>query len=544
MSLTIKYSDPRGLEEPAVLVSLGSNIRFGDLGLALNAAQGEPAISTVEIDDPGGIYTFAGLRAFDVRETSAASNNQMIGRFAIQDREIHRNPERGFITGADRSWAMDLTDYNWHLGKRILVDADANRAAESAGDRITWLLNSAAHISLNDYGHVTYPAHLMDATDYRGQRANDVLADCSVEGQFNFWCDFNEAHGRPELFFIDPNDSTDTYAASITISNVLSDVDSSLTFAPYEDATLRRSPTRIAFGVYLAYANGAVYQRNTTTGDQYGQQDQAAPLSNVKTAARADRVATVFLNKNDSETDVITCAIKVPRAQVNDVRHGQLMQVRFSHLPGYETAQIVRVTRKQVIQEDEGGQGYYRIGLEMVPLDPPVAVGTGSGTTVDYEGAVFAGLKQASIYGVSSPHFLGFTHTYDQDLAGWGKIPVTGPIHTNGSVDPYLQVVADAAMTVRLQARSQYSNVYIPAKTFTLNITVNGVVVGTSSQVAGPGFFPGDLTVDVRNYHLAAGDIVSVTGTLSDDWGGSGSNSQYLWVFRGDYTSFIGITGP
>ncbi len=303
MSLVVRYSDPRGLEEPTVQVALGSNIRYGTLGLAMSAELGDPAMSTVELDDPGGILNIVGLRALDFRETSAPSNNTVIVRGAIQDREVHRDPSKSSIVGADRIWSVDMTDYNWHLGKRILVDGDANRPAETPGDRIRWLLHQAAHISLNDYGHVTYPTTpTLEPNDYRGQRASDLLADCAVEGQYNFWCDFNEAHGTPELFFHDPNNAADTYAATISISNVLTDVDSTLTFAPSEDATLRRSPSRIAYGVYLPWSNGAVYVRKDSTADQFGGLDQSAPMANVKSAARATRIANRFLNDNDEET--------------------------------------------------------------------------------------------------------------------------------------------------------------------------------------------------------------------------------------------------
>ena len=249
MTLFLKYSDPQGIEQPTVLVSLGSNIRFGDLGLAMSAELGTPEVSTVEIDDPGGIYSFVGYRAFDVRETAAASNNQMIGRFVIQDRTVSRSPERAFLTGTDRLWQVNLTDYNWHVGKRILIDADAKRPAETAGDRLRWLLNNAAHISLNDYGHVAYPSAQLDAHDYRGETAGTALSDCCIEDQYDFWVDYNEAHGRPELFFLDPNGTS--YTSTLTISNDVGDVADAPTtcFYPYMDASLNRSPTRVAFGV-------------------------------------------------------------------------------------------------------------------------------------------------------------------------------------------------------------------------------------------------------------------------------------------------------
>jgi len=151
MSLRFRYSDPKGIDEPAAWTALGSNIRFGEGGFALSAELAEAAVSGVEIEDPGGLYDFQGLRAFEVAETSAASNNQIIGRFVISDQKIGRSKDRALLTGADRLWSIDLADYNWHAGKRVLVDQDSNRPEETAGDRLRWLINDAAHINLNDY---------------------------------------------------------------------------------------------------------------------------------------------------------------------------------------------------------------------------------------------------------------------------------------------------------------------------------------------------------------------------------------------------------
>jgi hypothetical protein len=189
------------------------------------------------------------------------------------------------------------------------------------------------------------PPTQLDAHDYRGQRATTCSRTAASRASYLFWCDFNEAHGKPELFFIDPNNAADTYAATITISNVLADVDNALTFAPYEDASMERSTERHRLRRLPRLRQRRVYVRKDSRASSSAQDQRGADV-HVNTAAKATRVATVFLNENDSESDRITCAIKVPAAQVNDVRHGQLIQVRFSHLPGYETAQIVRVLRK------------------------------------------------------------------------------------------------------------------------------------------------------------------------------------------------------
>ena len=401
MGIVLRYSDPNGVEEPSTLVAVASNTRFGTLSFSNNAMVGEAAVSNVTIEDPGGIYSFVGLRAFDVRESSAPSNNSVIGRFAVQDRKVSRSPEHALIVGASRQWTLDLVDYNWHLGKRILTDSDAKRPDETAGDRIRWLLKSAAHFALYDYGYVTYPSDQMEACDYRGQRPLDLLADCAVESGYNFWCDYNEAHGRPELFFMDPGSGD--YPSNYRISNVLSDIDSTTTFAPYEDAELTRSATKIAYGVYLAYEGGSVYVRKDVTGEQFAKLDQSAPMSNVKKKARARRIANHFLNDNDEEDDMISVSIKMPLALVNGIRHGQLVNVRFSHLPGYESFTPVRVLRRSVIQEDEGGTDHYRLQLELSPSGSAAGVAVPDVKWIFYkeQGGIYQADVQASDDGAS-----------------------------------------------------------------------------------------------------------------------------------------------
>lgn len=390
MPLVFTYSDPGGIEEPAVSVSLSSNsVRFGTLQLAEAASVGEAATSGLEVDDPDGTWDFVGLRQLLVRETSAPSNNQIVLSGIIQDRKVSRDDS--MLTGAARRWSIDLTDYNYHLGKRVFTDADAKRPAETAGDRLRWLLSSAAGISwsMYDLGHVTYPTTNLDATDYRGQRPTDLLADCAVEGGYNFWLGYNEAAGKPELFFMHPGSVE--YDSGVTISNDPSEVDDVVGFAPSDDAELTRSPSRIAFGVYLAYAKGSVYVRNQTTGAQFAKVDQTAPMSNVKTEARATRVANRFLAVHDTEEDKISCSIWVPAASVNAVRPGHLVWARFAHFPGYDdTAVPMRVDRRVVAQDPETGayidvddsEIRYRLDLELseatdYPVDPPAPANCG-----------------------------------------------------------------------------------------------------------------------------------------------------------------------
>jgi hypothetical protein len=536
MSLLFRYSDPKGIDEPATLTALGSNVRWGKWAVSESADLGSPAMSTVDLDDDAAAFSFVGLRALEIRETSAPSNNQIVGRFVIQDRTVRRGPSS--LTGATRMWSMDLVDYNWHLGKRVFTDSDANRPRETPGDRIRWLLHHAAHINLHDMGHVTYPSSpVLDANDYRGQRPTDLLADCCIEGQYNYWVDFNEALGRPELFFMDP-DSAD-YASDVYISNDLDDVDQTVVFAPAEDTELRRSAARVAYGVYLAYQGGAVYVRNDTVGEQFAKIDQTAPMSNVKTAARARRVAQKFLNVNDTEDDRIRTSILVPRAQVNDIRHGHLLGVKFTHLPGYETWTATRVLNRAIAQEEVGGEDYYRLLLELVPCaatapEPPVPPFTGQAFAAlinhfDQDLPGGTGSENPALF--ASDGTLGVP-------AGWYAEPqVSSAMTINGSAGEWRTITANYPMTVRIEATLFFYEVTVADDcTVTMQILVNGAAIATETHNKVGSGVNVQFYLNVPSHDLAAGDVVSVRTAwdgIGYGWTGGPQNESFLRVGRG-----------
>jgi hypothetical protein len=518
MSLVIAYSDPGGLENPVTNVAITDHIGWGTVGLAMSAAFGNPDMSTIEIEDPLGIYDFQGLRALYVNETSAPSNNRVIGQFVIQDRNVGRDAGRALLTAQGRLWSLDVTDYNWHLGKRILHDADANRPVETAGDRLRWLLHHADGVSLYDYGHVRYPTAQVDAVDFRGQRVIDVLADCAIEEQFNFFCDYNEAHGRPELFFYNPNTTFIAYEASIGISNVMTEVDTGggLVFYPYRDGKLRRSPARIAYGVHLPYANGYVYVRRDSTGAAFAKLDQAAPMANVKSEARARRIANRFLDDHDEETDIIECAIKVPRALVNAVRQGQTIPARFQHLPGYEDTTLLRVVKRTVSQEQELGDTHYLIGLELSPLSPPVsgtlpeptpAPGTTSGGILYQPGRTGPPNTSFNIFWGSTGDNPGIGYGIrPRDATNFDYIdavPTVGgwEILHNSTLDIAMQLsIADATGSPR---------------TFNVQMRQNGSVIASDSYT-GTGFVGHFFNLNVSDLVCTAGDLLTVTMTTSE----------------------------
>lgn len=407
MPLVFKYHSPGNEAEEPGYVDLGDEVvRWGDFAVMQYAQTGETAQSGVELDDPDGALDIVGLRAFSIYESSAPSNSQLIGVFRVADRTVRRMESFGSNASLSRVWSVDLMDANWYLANRILVDADSNRPEETGGDRLRWLLRYADHVYFNDFGHCDYPTTNMDANDYRGQTAKDVLADISAATGYNFWLEVNEARNKQELFFQKP--SSTEYASTIRISNDFADVDGTTTFAPNMDAELRRSPDKIAFGVYVPYAKGSVYVRNQATGAAFAKVDKTAPNSNIKKATTARNYGTRFLNDNNEEEDRISCWIIVPEAQVNDLRAGHLTSVKFTHFPGYEDFVLVRVLHRTITQDPAyAGSGYYRLDLELSPLGvTPVACSTSLLTAVSQTHSV-TGSDGTESWAASDPALSG-----------------------------------------------------------------------------------------------------------------------------------------
>lgn len=395
MSLRWYWGPPGGgVEEIDTAILAGSvqgQEQSGDLGNA--------GMSSIVFDNPGGTLAISGLRPFKMVEDTAPADNQVIWYGFIGDREYARDPERGMLTGADSVITAELVDQNGVLAWPILTQASANRKAETAATRLTWLL-AQSNCYVNDYGKVHAPTLSMDATDYRGQTPMDVLSDIAIQSGYAYSSYYDETEGAYGLWLDDPDSANDV--SVLRISNVLGDADNAITFAPTKDAKLKRSPSRVAGGVYLPYAKGAVYRKNLAARVEFGLIDRAAPMSSVKTKAKAIAAADRFLAQSDEEDDVITVTVRQPAATVNLARPLQRIWVKFSHLPGYDDDFTpVRIVSRSVAQSDDDRTSYeitytlspvaavveparlvqhvawngYPAGLSYITLDSPPAEG-------------------------------------------------------------------------------------------------------------------------------------------------------------------------
>lgn len=398
VALTFTYYSPT----VGVIVGWSENlgtdtVRLGSLSLSCAAEQGDAAVSDIQLDDPDADVghdgdAIVGLKQMAVTESAAPVGRRRVWTGYVADRTYSRGSTTGstsLIVDAARVIDVSVVDINAFLSFRIFHESDANRPAETDIERVTWLLShSYVSSTLIDHGLVDSSGGVdMDETDYRGQKPVDILNDCAQQSGRNYYVYYHEASGDFALAYFRAIDTVNLISSDdFRLSNVLTDVDNDVTFAPTQDAKLVRDPSRIASAVYMPYSGGNVYRSNSDTQEQFGPRDVAAPAANVKTAAKANARADRYLEENASEDDRLTIAARLPKAHVNDWYQGEAVQVRLSHLPGYEEFRYVRALRRTV-QQDMLTPEYYLVEWECTPL-----VGTPSG-------AVDAGLVGVSYSG-------------------------------------------------------------------------------------------------------------------------------------------------
>lgn len=299
----------------------------------------------IQLEDPDGDLVFNGWKTFMVTEDDCAEQVTWVGYMG--QRTIRRGTSDK--TGAARTITCDLYDLNAIMGFRVLHTASAKRPQETEAARITWLLGSEAMDGIVfDNGYVSTNAQVFDEADFRGQYALDVLASLgsSAKQAYVFW-DSSAASGEEVTLWYNPP-SVANRVSTLAISNVLSDVDDVTTFAPMIDAELVRRPEETYSGVYLTYANGELYTESATTAANFVARDGRYDSSRIGRASTAAGTAANYLVAQGQEFDEITCTVRLPSDKVNLLLAGMQLDVRFSHLPGYETATAARVEQRTV----------------------------------------------------------------------------------------------------------------------------------------------------------------------------------------------------
>jgi len=352
-----------------IYTDISSYFRLYQLDVSMNAEEGSVNQSTIQADDPTGVFDIVGTRRLVISDDTASSSNTRIWDGYVAGRRVHRGDSQ--LTGTARVWDIDLVDINSLLALRVITGTDANRPAETDVARVQWLYgsNENAHITDSLYLNTSGPI-AMDAADYRGQRFNQVLDDCAQASGKNYFVWWREEVAKLSLWY-DFASST-SYSSPLRLSNVATEVDSVLTFAISPDTELSRSPDRVNSGAYLPFDGGAVYVQNTATANSFVRRDANMPSENVKTTAKATARANRYLLEMNTEEDVITATVQLPAAQVNFIMQGMRVQVKASHLPGYGTLfQWLRVLNRSVQQVSEE---FYDVKMELSQPYPPQVI--------------------------------------------------------------------------------------------------------------------------------------------------------------------------
>jgi hypothetical protein len=364
-------------------VRLNNDAAQGVIGLPQSAWYGEPASAGVRIDDPLGELDLRGWHTFTHDETSCTGNERTFSGWIIG-----RTVDRGSLppVEASRVWDCTIVDLNAAFGFEVFRASSAKRPEETDIERVAWAQASApmAGTPLNDNGRFNTTDNPVNfgPADYVTQYPLNLFESVAGTSGKNFYAYFDQTANEPSLHY----DLIDAAPAStLRISNVMADTDST-TFYPFMDGQLSRDPTMQVTGILFGFLGGQyVYGRNEALIDALSPtefspvnflRDAVYTTDRVGKVATANSLLQAQLAARAVEIDTITCAIRVPASQVNLLMAGDAVDVKFSHLPGYEDFVSVPVIRRNVVPSP-GRRDMYDIHLEL--SNEIQAVGPGGG---------------------------------------------------------------------------------------------------------------------------------------------------------------------
>ena len=349
------------------------------LNIGHRAEMGEETTGGIPLEDPDGTLTIVGHRPVTVEEDECAQPRLFTGWTATRD--MGRKYEDALIVSDARIVDTTIVDINEAFSFRQITGADGNRPQETWQARCTWILGSDYLDGLVDTSEdfIVTNTVLMDPADYRSGYPVAVMNDLSDRSgnAYTFFLFYRPSNGLITLFFDNP--TSYIAACTLSISNVLADVDYAAVFPPDNVAVLAREPDLTYSGVTVEYNDGTMklYRRRPSTETAYIRRETTIQRPYTKGLATATAQAEKWLDKHSVETDRITCSIQVPAASVGLIQAGQSIQARFSHLglpysaAGGATMRIVSYSPKPT---DDTGY-WYDVALELV-YRPTVVVDT------------------------------------------------------------------------------------------------------------------------------------------------------------------------
>jgi hypothetical protein len=489
-------------------------------GYAVLAKVGQPEIINVTVDDPTGALSFTSHKVWKMREAACAAGNQTCWYGFVGQKFWTRGPYR---TGAARVWKLQLVELNAFIGRRLLrrEATTTNRPAETVSQRLTWLLTTVGFSGLViDHGLVETSSAACDAHEYHGQYGSDVLRDLANQSGFNFFLRYREASNDVEIVFRDDLTNADD-VSTLRISNDLDDVDELTTWFANPDAQGEQIPDRIGSRFQVSYDGGGdVIRENLTTASTFAPIDLVAPSRFIRNPTTATTYADHLLAQHDADEEYIRnlWIEKLPIANLNDVKVGQLIQAKFTHGPGWETFRLARVVRKLWARPQNLSEEFWRLGLEIQPV-----------SLVDAEAIGIRLERPNDNYSAGTLAWnLGWDYDGDNFQAGDPPAPKYGPMdyYPVGTkpANGWEGIIANGDGPLSFSALASALGVANGASSCTLAITVNGATVGSGTQsnsTAGLHVQGYALTVTATDIAIANGDIVKAHMSFTGSWPGT-----------------------
>lgn len=521
MSARWYYRDEEG--DP---VEITDRINRTDWELQERAEEGQPGGSTVLVQDPAMDLVIPGqANVWVLEDTSEATDDVLFG--GITGSRKYRRAYGDNHQPAGRVIVLELWDRNAVWNRRLMLGADCKRPEETDVERVEWLMTTNEAGIFDDVASFISTANdvNMDKDDYRKRYRDQVVDDCAQQSGKNWWAGHRETGSGRETFAWYGRDSVAEYSSPLFLSNDPADwVDAeladgtSLVWPVHDDGEGAFDPSRLYTGAGVEWAKGFVYRKDPAASFR---RDFLAPSKNVRAKARAIARAERYLEKLDTDDVRYNVMVELPAAKATMLRAGMRVPLRLVHVPGLDDGDFHWVRVMSCSIRPVAGGTKYRLRLDLAK--------NGGGTAeVPYTGEVFAGLARSDHY---SGTVLGYGYTFEAPPSGWYTYSTTGPIAIDQGSDPFSSVTVSAPMLIRIYASAWASGV--GGSALTLEVRVNGTVVGSDTYTPPGGFWSHQFAVDLRNYSLESGDVVSVTGTASGGWTTFGTNSAVLMVGRG-----------
>jgi hypothetical protein len=329
---------------------------------------------------------------------------------------------------------------------------------------------------------------VMDAHEYHGQNGGDVLRDIATQSGFNFFLRYRESSNDIEMVFRnDQTSGAEDVSATFSISNALADTsESGPIWYTNPDAEGDQIPDRVASGYQVSYEGGGdVYATDSAIATAFASIDLVAPSRFIKNAPTALAYAEDLLERFDTEEEYIrnVWVEKLPAANLNDVKVGQLITAKFTHGPGWESFRYCRVVRKLFARPQNTAEEFWRLGLE---LQPPGPLADGFGAHV----------SNVRLYGPNDNNKpVGnngtFLINWDSNGDGVGSTPGgCGPSDQAGLLDylgpseEWTGVQSTGWGTITVTSRGSFSGATLGGPvTLTARLLKNGAAVATTSTV-------------------------------------------------------------